>query len=160
MATLTLNIPTTPNAFNPSVANEFVSRFEKITPDTKGNWGKMNAGQMLKHVADNAEMEFGQTHMSRRFAGRIIGRMILNQILKSDQPKLKNSPTHPDLVISGEVDFAKEKERVIQLVAKLGTVDANEFENRLHPFYGKMNSNEWGNWICKHLDHHLRQFGK
>lgn len=149
----------TPDVFENSVANELVRRYEKITPDLKGEWGKMNAGQMLKHVADNAEMEFGDTHLSRRFIGRIIGRLVVNQIIKDDKPNAKNQPTHPKMVVTGEVNFAKEKERVLLLVARLGTVDSAEFENRVHPFFGKMKSKEWSIWIYKHLDHHLRQFG-
>ena len=149
----------TPDVFEASVANELVNRFEKITPNLKGGWGKMNSGQMLKHVADNAEMEFGDTHLKRRFIGRIIGRLVVNQMVKDDRPNSKNQPTHPKLVIKGEVDFAKEKERVLQLVARLGTVDSSEFENRVHPFFGKMKSKEWSITIYKHLNHHLRQFG-
>ena len=149
----------TPDVFNASVANELVGRYENITPNLKGGWGKMNAGQMLKHVADNAEMEFGDTYIKRRFIGRIIGRLVVNQIIKDDKPNSKNQPTHPKMVITGAVDFEKEKERVLQLVARLGTIDSSEFENRVHPFFGKMKSKEWSIWIYKHLDHHLRQFG-
>ena len=69
----------------------------------------MNAGQMLKHVADNAEMEFGDTHLSRFFMGRIIGRFVVNQILKDDKPNAKNQPTHLRMIIKGEMAFTKEK---------------------------------------------------
>ncbi len=149
----------TPDVFDASIANELVSRYENITPESKSGWGKMNAGQMLKHVADNAEMEFGDIHLGRRFIGRLIGRLVVNQIVKDDKPNDKNQSTHPKMVIKGEVDFTKEKERVLRLVARLGTVDPSEFENRVHPFFGKMKSKEWSIWIYKHLDHHLRQFG-
>lgn len=157
--TLTETNTITPDVFDTSVANQLVKRYENITLDSKAGWGKMNAGQMLKHVADNAEMEFGDTHLSRRFIGRLIGRLVVNQIVKDDKPNAKNQPTHPKMIIKGEVNFSKEKERVLKLVARLGIVDAAEFENRVHPFFGKMKSKEWSIWIYKHLDHHLRQFG-
>lgn len=150
---------TTPDVFDALVAYDLVKRYQKITSDSKGKWGKMNSGQMLKHVADNAEMEFGDTYLKRRFIGRIIGRLVINQITKNDKPNDKNQPTHPKMVITGEVDFNKEKERVLKLVARLATVDSTEFEGRVHPFFGKMKSKEWSIWIYKHLDHHLRQFG-
>ena len=28
-----------------------------------------------------------------------------------------------------------------------------------HPFFGKLNRQEWARLIYKHLDHHLKQFG-
>ena len=28
-----------------------------------------------------------------------------------------------------------------------------------HPFFGKLNRQEWARLIYKHLDHHLNQFG-
>lgn len=148
----------TPDIFDSTIANELVRRFENISPDLKAAWGKMNAGQMLKHVADNAEMEFGYTHLKRRFIGRLIGRMVVNGIVKDDKPNPKNQPTHPKMIVKGQVEFSKEKERVLELVARLGMVDSSEFEERVHPFFGKMKSKEWSIWIYKHLDHHLRQF--
>lgn len=158
-ATLIETNTITPDVFDASIANALVRRYEKITPNSKGAWGKMNAGQMLKHVANNAEMEFGDIQLGRRFIGRIIGRLVVNQIIKNDKPNSKNQPTHPKMIVTGEVDFAKEKARVLKLVARLGTVDSSEFEGRVHPFFGKMKSEEWSIWIYKHLDHHLRQFG-
>jgi hypothetical protein len=29
----------------------------------------------------------------------------------------------------------------------------------IHPFFGKMSSQEWAMFAYKHLDHHLTQFG-
>ena len=113
---LTTSIKTntiTPDVFDTFVTNDLVKRFDSLTPNSKAGWGKMNVGQMLKHVADNAEMELGDTHLKRVFIGRIIGRMVLNKKIKNDLPNPKNDPTHPKLVIKGEVDFNFEKERVL-----------------------------------------------
>ncbi len=149
----------TPDVFDRSVTNDLVARYAMITPNSKKRWGKMNAGKMLKHVANNAAMEFGDIHLSRRFIGRIIGRMVVNQIVKDDKPNPINQPTHPKMKVSGHVNFDKEKERVLHFVARLSTIDSSHFENKVHPFFGKMKAKEWSIWIYKHLDHHLRQFG-
>ncbi|MFD1127776.1 DUF1569 domain-containing protein [Paenibacillus provencensis] len=29
-----------------------------------------------------------------------------------------------------------------------------------HPFFGKLTSEEWSIGLYKHLDHHLKEFGK
>lgn len=149
----------TPDVFHASVANQLASRFDQLTEGAIAQWGKMNAGQMLKHIADNAEMEFGDAPLGRRFIGRLFGKMVLKKIVKDDDVLDKNNPTHPNFVIKDAVDFESEKARAIQLVERLGEVEGSTFETRVHPFYGKMQAKEWSIWIYKHLDHHLRQFG-
>jgi len=145
--------------FDKSTTEALVARFQNITNESSAQWGKMNAYQMLVHVNKNMELLQRQREMPRVFIGRIFGKMALRSTLKNDKPMSKNSPTHPELVIKdqGKVEDMKQK-----LIANLmGYLDKkpNDYDGFVHPFFGKMNAEQIGQWEYKHLDHHLRQFG-
>jgi len=38
------------NLFDPVVKQKIIDRINKLTPQTKQQWGKMNVAQMLAHV--------------------------------------------------------------------------------------------------------------
>ncbi|MFL5481866.1 MAG: hypothetical protein ACJ8AK_06720 [Gemmatimonadaceae bacterium] len=37
---------------NPTVRDEMLDRLERLSPDAKPRWGRMNPTQMLAHLAD------------------------------------------------------------------------------------------------------------
>lgn len=46
------------NIFSAEDVVDFINRINKLTPQTKPLWGKMNAGQMLAHVNVSYEMVY------------------------------------------------------------------------------------------------------
>lgn len=145
--------------FNPQTIQEFQARIEKLTPNSKGQWGKMNVYQMLKHCTGNEQMLLGQRQFKRVFLGRLFGKMALKSNIKDDKPMSQNSPTHPDLVIKGNGDMEQEKQLWIQLLQDYPKRKPNDYNGFVHPFFGKMNSEQVSRFAYKHIDHHLRQFG-
>jgi len=156
---LVLNQTDMKDIFNPQTIQEFQTRIENLNPNSQGQWGKMSVYQMLKHCADNEQLMLGQRKFKRVFLGRIFGKIALKSNIKDDAPLSKNSPTHPDLVITANGDMEQEKQRWIKLLHNYPQRKSNDYKDFIHPFFGKMNSEQVSRFAYKHIDHHLRQFG-
>ncbi|MFN3939809.1 MAG: DUF1569 domain-containing protein, partial [Chitinophagales bacterium] len=63
------------------------------------------------------------------------------------------------LRVNGTFSFAQEKEKLLQVLhrAFYTTSDSDWYP---HPLLGSLHRKQWGILITKHLDHHLRQYGK
>ena len=136
--------------------NEIIARIESLNKECKSQWGKMNVAQMVKHCRLCDQLYLGKTKSKRVFTGRIFGQMALRKVLADDKPLARNSPTPPMLTVSEEIeDLEGEKQKWIALIKEY------EFCNEvfIHPFFGNMTKEQLGQFVYKHCDHHLRQFG-
>lgn len=143
--------------FDIKTVTELVNRINLLEAGTRAHWGKMDAFQMLKHCTLSEEMFQGKTGYKRLFIGRLFGRMALKGVLKPAHQMKKNQPTHPEMRITGTGNFEQERAKWIELLLGYASFSNNNF---IHPFFGRMNKDEIGNYVYKHTDHHLRQFGK
>ena len=143
--------------FNETSKRQLIERIQKITPNDKAEWGKMNSNQMLKHCILSEEMFQGKKKYKRLFVGKIFGKMALKGILKNELPIKKNQPTHPDFKIKGSGDFEAERSKWIALLEGYSHASNAPF---IHPFFGKMSQEQIGQYVYKHTDHHLRQFNR
>ena len=67
------------------------------------------------------------------------------------------APTPPQLKVSDPVlNLEVEKENWKQLIFRYENFQQNDF---IHWFFGTMTKKQLGEFIYKHCDHHLRQFG-
>lgn len=85
--------------------------------------------------------------------------MALKSTIKDETPMDKNSPTHPKLKIKGNGDVEIQKRIWKDLLDDYPTVSSDTYGDFVHPFFGKMNSEQVSRFAFKHIDHHLRQFG-
>lgn len=137
---------------------EIIGRIEKLSADSKPVWGKMNVAQMLAHVQGPLEVAIGRMQLRPMFIMKLLGGAIRKGLL-NDKPVKRNNPTAPQLRITDPRDFEKEKHALLDVIrvygerSKAGTLESK------HPYFGKMNTDEWGKMQGKHLDHHLQQFG-
>lgn len=143
--------------FDPAIRQELVDRIEALKPDITPLWGKMTAYQMLRHCASCDDMVSGEVKIKRVFIGRLIGNMILKQVLKNEKPFKKNSPTSP-LLLTAELngDWELVKQEWKKRIDNYSNYSPLQFA---HPFFGKMTKEQVGYFAYKHADHHLRQFG-
>ncbi len=144
--------------FEPATLQSLLWRIEKLTPNSQGLWGKMNAGQMMAHCSAVLEIALSDKQVKREIMALIFGKMAKNMII-SDKPFKKNLPTDKNFLVTNPVDFDREKTRFIELLTKFSTGGAEPLHNKMHPFFGKMTADEWSASQLKHIDHHLRQFG-
>lgn len=145
------------NLFETSAAQEILSRLNNISATTQPLWGKMNAAQMMAHCIAPFKAFFGEIRMKRRLMGILFGKMAKKKIY-SDKPIPKGLPTDQSFKMSGEKDFIKERDELISYINRFAK-EGYSVTSSVHPFFGKMSSQEWAVLGYKHMDHHLRQFG-
>lgn len=143
------------NLFEPAVKQEIINRINKLTPESKPLWGKMNVGQMLAHCQMPIGVADGTHTLKRTLMGRLIGPMI-KSILHNDKPFKRNLPTDRSFIMTDPKDFEKEKQKLLAMVRNFS--EAN-IVNETHTFFGKLTKEQWSKGTWKHLDHHLQQFG-
>jgi hypothetical protein len=144
------------NLFDPSVKQEIIDRINKLTPQTKQLWGKMNVAQMLAHVQMPIRIAYGTHQPKGSFLLRLIGPLFKSK-LWDEKPYKQSLPTDPTFVMTGsEKVFEKEKAAVLDLVNKFST---ESIVGEHHPVFGKLTKENWSKATWKHLDHHLKQFG-
>lgn len=144
--------------YDPAVLDRILRRIDALHPDSPRGWGKMDCAQALAHCAAALEASTGDRLLRRNVVVRLIGPLFRGWLL-GPKPFSKNSPTHPELVLSTPHDFEREKARLVGVLRKFhvaGSAVAGRYE---HALIGKLSGEEWGRLQHKHLDHHLRQFG-
>jgi Protein of unknown function (DUF1569) len=142
--------------FDQNTRNKLINRINSLNENSKAQWGKMNVYQMVKHCILCEEMYLGRTMYNRTFLSFLLGKIALRHLMKDDKPKKRNSPTKQEFIISENTgNLLEDKLKWISLI--------NEYENYsnqafVHCFFGKMTKEQVGISVCKHIDHHLRQF--
>ncbi len=144
--------------FDQAALEESLSRIEQLSPESQGQWGKMNVAQMLKHCSSTMEVARGQRHIKRMFIGYLLGGMIKKHFY-NDAPVKRNSPTHATFVVVDEKDFEQEKQTLIEHLKAFTAAGPEGCTSAAHAFFGPLTKEQWGMGMYKHLDHHLQQFG-
>lgn len=143
--------------YNSTDNNQIIERIQKLTSNSKAQWGKMTVDQMLSHCQAPIDLAFGSTPLKANFMMRILGKMLKSKILNSPEFK-KNSPTAPSFIRTEKYDFETTKNELIVKVKIFASKGHNAIKNQNHPFFGKMTYEEWDKLHYMHLDHHLKQF--
>jgi uncharacterized protein DUF1569 len=138
---------------------KILDRLGRLEPGAMRQWGKMDPAQMLAHCAVALEVGTGDRVLPHRLVGKIFSPFVKGSLLGGEKPFPKNSPTDPTFIVSDPRDFAKEKARLTALVSRFCDAGPSAADGRMHSFFGRLNGDEWGVVMHKHLDHHLRQFG-
>jgi len=144
--------------FEPETKRSILERLGGLTPGAARQWGKMDAAQMMAHCSVAMEAGTGDKPLKQAFIGKIFAPFVRSSFL-GDKPFGKNSPTDPTFVVSDPRDFAREKDRLTNLIARFCERGPAEAGRHTHSFLGKITGDDWGVVMYKHLDHHLRQFG-
>ena len=144
--------------FDTETRMEILSRVDKLNNESKAAWGQMTVAQMIRHCTLCEEYYYGNLAVSRSFLGRLIGKMAIGKMLKDDQSMLqRNAPTSSKFKVNDDIENLElEKEKWKSLIEQYAGFDNDYF---IHWFFGKMSKEQLGQFIYKHCDHHLRQFG-
>ena len=143
------------NLFDPAVKQNIVDRFNKLTPETKGLWGKMNVEQMLAHVQRPIAVAYGTHELKGNFLIKLIG-PLFKSILYNEKPYKHGLPTDKSYIVTDQKNFENEREKLIEMI---NNFSEGNIKNEIHPAFGKMTKEQWSKATWKHLDHHLQQFG-
>jgi hypothetical protein len=131
-----------------------------LSANTKGKWGKMNAQQMVEHLADFFKISTGNIKFKLVIPEADLHR--LKAFLYSDKEFRENTkapvlPEDPLPVRNAAMALSLlELQNEITLFTNLYTADSNL--TTTHPVFGDLNFEEWILLHHKHLTHHLKQF--
>jgi hypothetical protein len=147
------------NLFEPATAEHFIARVQKLTPTTPGQWGKMTVAQMLAHASVVLEKAMSKEKEQRKLISYVLG-PLFKALITNTKPYKPGAPTSPTFITTGQDrDFDTEKTRLIQRIREFSEGGPANVSPHAHPFFGKMSVNDWNMSQCKHLNHHLTQFG-
>jgi Protein of unknown function (DUF1569) len=148
-----------PNIFTTEVTQSFIDRINKLSPETKALWGKMNVAQMLAHCSVTYEMIYETKHSAPKGFMKLMLKLFVKGIVVNEKAYPKSSRTAPAFVISEPKIFETEKKRLIDYLTKTQQLGESYFDNKESLSFGKLTKTEWNNMFYKHLNHHLSQFG-
>ncbi|MFL5772560.1 MAG: DUF1569 domain-containing protein [Flavisolibacter sp.] len=136
--------------------DELINRINSLNENSTRQWGQMNVYQMLRHGVLCDELFLGKRHHKRSFMGRLFGKAGLKNLLREDKPFPRSAPTSNAFKIKEDSgDIESEKKKWIELIESYKNFPGDY----MHWFFGKMSKEQLGQFVYKHNDHHLRQFG-
>jgi hypothetical protein len=146
------------SVFNINDNNEFIERINKLSPQSKALWGKLDVSQMFVHLQIITKVTLGELKLKRGLLGILSG-TIAKKVLINNKPFPKNLMTDKSFVVVEQKQFEEEKNKLIFLIKKFPSLSPDGLSQSVHPVFGKLTFNEWDTLQWKHVDHHLRQFG-
>ena len=145
----------------PAVVEELSERLGRLKADQRPLWGKMNAGQMVRHLLDSFALAMGQT-TARQASSWAQRNVIRHLALRAPMKWPPGVPTRPefDQMIGGTKpgEFTADVAQ-LQAVLQRFAAQPRDFRFGTHPTFLELSEWEWMRWAWLHTDHHLRQFG-
>ena len=147
------------NLFDPKVKEEILSRVDRLRPDSKALWGKMNVNQSLRHLSMSLDIATGKLDPTPVKVPPI-PKWLMKFFLMNAKPPREKAETFKEIntVANGinPIDFEAERSHFKKAVEDF--VNSKSFvpENKIA---GKFSKDNWGKLNYNHADHHLRQFG-
>ncbi len=136
------------------------ARLDKLTPETRARWGKMNVTQMLAHMNDAFRIALGMkpaVNKSNFYTHNIMFPVAV-YVLPA-WPKGEATADELDQQKQGTTprDFYTELEFLLKMMDVFN--EREEIKLKPHPMFGALTKKQWRDLLVKHLNHHLKQFG-
>lgn len=147
------------NVFTQQGVNNLLNRLDNVTKDTKPQWGKMTAPQMVAHLNVAYEMTLEDKHKRPNAIARFLIKLLAKSTVVGPKPYAKNGRTAPEFIINDDRDIDAEKQRLKTYMNQVLKIGGDAFHNRESYAMGKLTTDEWNMLFAKHMDHHLQQFG-
>ena len=150
------------NLISKSDCAQVINRVGTLTSQTKNLWGKMNVNEMICHVSDPFRDILGIRNTPLVIPEEM--RVQFVPVILNENPFEKNAPSVPPY-LQGEggsgtkpSTFENAKKTLLNLMDAFQATDTS-FKFYSHGVLGILSRDEFGIYLWKHLDHHLRQFG-
>ncbi len=141
--------------YDQPVFDHTLSRVEKLTDESQPQWGKMDVAQMMSHCAEVLDVSNGKPLKNTPFLVKLFKGYIKKMVV-GPKPYAKSTRTHPQYLQTGTKDFQREKQHLLNSLARFKELEGQKTE---HALFGELTREEKGWGMYKHLDHHLVQFG-
>jgi len=142
--------------WNEHTRRALLERLERLAPETRPRWGKMNALQMVAHLTNWGRMAGGE--LTTRTIPLPLRYPPLKQLVVYWLPFPKGVPTAPELIAREPMEWPAETAALRAHIGSFDTADPKA-EWPLHPAFGKLTPRAWGVLCYRHIDHHFNQFG-
>jgi uncharacterized protein DUF1569 len=140
-----------------STRQDMCRRIERLTPDTKARWGKFTSAQMVAHLNDAMRMATGELEVAPKKLP--IRYFPLKQLILYVLPFPKGAPTAPELLARCAAADLKTEQAAFATLAERAAAKPGTDQWPDHPAFGPLSREAWGKLMCKHTEHHLKQFG-
>jgi hypothetical protein len=145
--------------FDPAQQTRFLSRIDRLTPDTQRLWGKMTVHQMVCHLTDALRVSLGE--IPTRFRPSFLASPPMQWLIVSVLPIPRGkASTKPEFQTTRPSTWPEETANLKEVFARF--VERGKQPGAtwpIHPTFGDLSHRQWGMLTAKHMDHHLRQFG-
>lgn len=145
---------------DPACLRTVLDRMSGLHADLPRRWGRMNAHQMVCHLADSFSAAMGRRPVSP--ATKQFGRAMKWAALYLPTRWPHGVPTPPELdqekVGTSPGDFEMDLREAMALTREFAR-QSPSFSFAPHPIFNRLTEQEWMRWGYLHVDHHLRQFG-
>jgi hypothetical protein len=147
--------------YDPASCSALIERLERLRHDTEGLWGRMTAPRAVCHLSDTFRASLGDTHHAQ--VGTVLHRTVIRFVaLSTPMEWPRGAKTLPafDQEQGGTppADFDADVDGLKALVGRFTKSEGADLSP--HAAFGALTAGEWGRWGYRHMDHHLRQFGK
>ena len=132
------------------------NRLHSLNAGSRARWGKMNAPQMMAHLADALRMAVGDLPCQPKNVP--LRYPPLKQLVIYWLPWPEGAPTAPELISRVPASWPGEVADVAGLLERVAR-QPPDVPFAEHPAFGRLSRRAWGVLIYRHTDHHLRQFG-
>jgi hypothetical protein len=143
------------------VQNQFPSLAAKLSPAQTGSWGKMNALQMMEHMAESVSFATGKNNKPLHTPAEHVSKY--KEFMLSDKPfkeNTKNALMAEEPVPATRADMKEAIDSYNQEVAAfIKYFKENPGSTLTNSFFGNLNFDEWVHLLHKHATHHAKQFG-
>ena len=138
-----------------------LDRLQRLRPEARALWGKMNAHQMICHLNDSFSLAMCEKVASEDIT--ILNRTLIRWIaLHTPMPWPKGVPTRPEMdQLAGgtrPTEFARDAAALAAAIQRFAR-QPRTFQFARHPIFGDLTEWEWMRWGYLHPNHHFRQFG-
>lgn len=145
------------NLFDKQDYETLKKRIENLTLKSERQWGSLTHTQMLAHCTKVLKVAITD-YKKQYFLGLLFGKKIVNNILKNKYEMKKGIKSSKKLFETNPKSFEEEKNILLQTFKDFHDKGSAFYDNKLHPFFGRLSSDTWNILTYKHLNHHLTQF--
>lgn len=134
-----------------------VARIRDLKPDANRLWGRMSAPQMVAHLTDQMHHALGDEPVAAR-SGMLRWppvRFASIYVIPWPKGRIKGPP---EAFTTQPTTWEADIEGLELLLERFAARDP-ESNWPDHALFGHMRGRDWGVFVHKHFDHHLRQFG-
>ncbi|HEX5724291.1 MAG TPA: DUF1569 domain-containing protein [Longimicrobiaceae bacterium] len=144
--------------FDPAARDALLARVDRLTPEHRARWGKMNVRQMVCHVSDGLRASLGELECRPKnsFFSNPVARWFIISVMPWPKGKAQ---TAPELLTTQPAEFEADRAALRTLMDRFSRGDPAA-PWPAHPAFGDLSGRLWGRLKYRHLDHHLRQFGE